>query len=354
MLALKILLVVFAIIACIALLAIALMVAVRVWLTVKLKGLTNELGDAFKDLANALPQTELKLHDAPATLLDDSPEAADMIAALKKLGFVDAGRYTIDQLPGARMAALVDIERSAAAAIVDVPGNQPFIDLGCRYTDGTWMTYSTSPSTGLERPAGMPIIRFEGATAEELAEQFFAHRPPGPFDPVSPETFKANVERYFREEMTWRMSRGFMRDQDVERIVDDNPDVAENERGEVKEFTLAIMRVKAHERVIDALRSHYAAQENLPPDSPDLDEDRTIFIYDGMPANILREILARDNETFEADQADDEDEVLLPKFDELLNQSGARTTFEFFNTRHKKIAQLEGLVPTDVYRAPNS
>ena len=89
-------------------------------------------------------------------------------ASLEAEGFAAVGDYAIAELPRVRVRLLVHEGRDWVAAIHEHPHAGIWCDLVRRHVDGTSVTWTTAPATGLEDRPGHPIFRVPGAHPGEL------------------------------------------------------------------------------------------------------------------------------------------------------------------------------------------
>lgn len=127
-----------------------------------------------------------------------------MISSLRTAGFMDAGVYSVDKMPGVKVAILAKPEDCVAAHVFEHPKAGTWIELATRYQDGTSTTLTTLPSTGQNQPAWLTTTRAAKAPAADLVRQFIGDRRPGAMKPVSPEQAPREFEEGFARYMSWR------------------------------------------------------------------------------------------------------------------------------------------------------
>jgi hypothetical protein len=211
-----------------ALLVSMVLVVVGFWFWIKwrLRRAFRELGDSVKEMGQALQAlkssagTPSRIHVRALAPLpfDDTAGERSVVAPLLSAGFSDLGSFCVEELPALKVHALMNVQEAAYAVVYEMQGPGVWLDLFCRYPDGTSVTYSPSPETGLERPPGKPIIRDRDADAATLYRRFVQERPTGPFVPVSAETFITRFETAYAEEQDWRNSRGGVSEREIRRI----------------------------------------------------------------------------------------------------------------------------------------
>jgi hypothetical protein len=129
-----------------------------------------------------------------------------ILTSLRTAGFKDAGVYSVDKMPGVKVAILAKPEDCVAAHVYEHPKTGTWIELVTRYQDGTSTTLTTLPSTGQNQPAWLTTIRAGKAPAGELVRQFIQERRwrSGVMKPVSAEQAPREFEEGFAKYMSWR------------------------------------------------------------------------------------------------------------------------------------------------------
>ena len=162
------------------------------------------LKDIGKKAVEAQPdQITLSRISSPAW--QDS-SVGQIISSLHAAGFTDAGVYSVDKMPGVKVAILAKPEDCVAAHVYEHPRAGIWIELATRYQDGTSTTLTTLPSTGQNQPAWLTTIRAGKAPAAELVRQFIEERRwrSGVMKPVSAEQAPREFEEGFARYMSWR------------------------------------------------------------------------------------------------------------------------------------------------------
>lgn len=127
-----------------------------------------------------------------------------IISSLRSTGFSDAGVYSVDKMPGVKVAILVKPEVYVAAHVYEHPKAGVWIELVTRYLDGTSTTLTTLPSTGQQQPAWLTTLRSAKAPAADLVQQLIRDRRPGAIKPVSAQQAPREFEEGFAKYMSWR------------------------------------------------------------------------------------------------------------------------------------------------------
>ena len=124
-------------------------------------------------------------------------------------GFADAGTYQVVEMDGVRVRLLVDEGGGLLAAVYEHPQAGQWFDVVARYGDGTSITFTTSPPTGLVARPGHPVVHAPAQTSPRaIVERAGWERPPGALEPASAATVVAAFEAAYAESMAWRKDRG--------------------------------------------------------------------------------------------------------------------------------------------------
>jgi hypothetical protein len=160
------------------------------------------LKDIGKQAVDAQPDG-IKLSRISTPAWQDA-DVQQIISALRATGFADAGVYSVDMMPGVKVAILVKPEDCVAAHVFEHPKAGTWIELVTRYQDGTSTTLTTLPSTGQKQPAWLTTMRTAKAPAGDLVRQLIRDRRPGAMKPVSAEQAPREFEEGFAKYMSWR------------------------------------------------------------------------------------------------------------------------------------------------------
>ncbi len=126
-----------------------------------------------------------------------------MTSALMQVGFVDAGTYTVDAMPGVIVRILVKADESVSANLYDHPKREPWAELVTRYADGSSATATSLPDLGVPRPDWIHTIRHPGAGPVDLYRDLVRQRPAGAMKQISPASAEQDFETGYVSYMTW-------------------------------------------------------------------------------------------------------------------------------------------------------
>ena len=332
------------------------------WLKWRLRRAFKELGESVKEMGEAFQAlksaagTPSRIH-ARATApqpFDDAAKERSIVAPLLAAGFTDLGSFGIDEMPPLKLRALMNVQEAAYAVAYEMPGPGVWLDLCCRYPDGTSMTYSTSPETGLERPPGKPIVRDRNDDAAALYHRFLEERPPGPFEPVSAEAFIPRLETAYAEEQDWRNSRGGVSEQEIRRIA--------SRQGEpVDDFTIQLARqveaARAAAATADAIKERFFAGAGWSESQREKLGDALLVVHERTPSDqVVETYLAAADHGLEGEAWDDWHERESADARRETADLSPRRAFEALNARlpaekrFEKLGEVSDPVPADVYR----
>jgi hypothetical protein len=169
---------------------------VKYWLRRVMKQWIDVAEEATKGIVPFMQPLRIKLEAESDPAWNDEASMKRLTKAMKSAGFVDAGIFRIDEVPDICLKALVQPEKSVYAVIYEHPDKGIWFEYFARFEDGTSLTYSTSEATGLDRPPGRGIERFEpDEDASELYQRYLKQLTNKVLLPASIELFVSDFER---------------------------------------------------------------------------------------------------------------------------------------------------------------
>lgn len=143
-----------------------------------------------------------------------------MVKELGGMGFAPAGMYSIEEMPGFTIAAMIKHDDNICAVAYHNPDLGTWVDLWGKYGEETSLTVSTAPAGGeLDQMPGHKKIFLKGATVAEAWKKFVDGKA-GDFLEISPGQFKRIYEESYAEDMDWRQERGGATIEEIRRIAD--------------------------------------------------------------------------------------------------------------------------------------
>ncbi|MBM3457835.1 MAG: hypothetical protein FJX77_04810 [Armatimonadetes bacterium] len=277
---------------------------------------------------------------------------AGWAAGLETLGFTDAGMYHVREIPRLHLRGWVQTTTSVIAVVYEHPEVGLWFDLVARYRDGRIVTFTnTMRGDELNRQETRFIVRDREGDPASMYARLLQERPEGELKPAAAATFVADFERAYAEEMDWRNSQGQISEEELLRSAAQSGQAVTPEN-------------------LAALREHYRSQANhgleiafrerlfdeISISARDWEEvrERLIFIHDNLS---LAEVL----EIFQAwSPEEDEEEDTEALLRRLEFAGSARAAFATLAARapgdqvYRKLGELKGPVPADVWAAPES
>ena len=150
----------------------------------------------------------------------DADGVKTMTRQLAADGFVSAGIYTPDKMPGVLIDILVKPTDCLAAHVYDHPKAGSWIEIVTRYEDGSSATITTLAATGLALPPFVSTIRADKAPADQLAQRLVRERKKGEMKSVTAETVIREFEENYAKYMLWRKNTA-VTPQELTKIVTD-------------------------------------------------------------------------------------------------------------------------------------
>jgi len=164
--------------------------------------------------AQAVAKQPDTIHLEPASpgAWQDPDNARQVTDAIRALGFADAGTFTVPELPGVTLALLAHPSAALYAAIYQHARAGAWFEFFRRNFDGTGVTFSTLPPTGLADRPGHPVVREPGSDPRRLYERATSARgATGDAEPASVEAAIRVFEAGYAEAIAWRKQNGVSR-----------------------------------------------------------------------------------------------------------------------------------------------
>lgn len=208
----------------------------------------------------------------------DVAGASREISELKRLGFEEIDSYTIEQMPGFHMAALLHPEHQVWGVVNEHPQAGLWTDLNCRYPDGSSFTVASAPETGIDQHPRHRNVKVPGGSAEQLLARLLADRPEGPAA-LSPAQFVHDFEEGYAEVMDWRLARGGPTPDEVRSVAALRGQVLTEEE---LATTMLIQRGQRVAELDSLLERLFLEQSAMPASEWRQLEGRVIYIYDDL------------------------------------------------------------------------
>lgn len=338
------------VVAIVALLVLGLIV-VR-WKLRKLVQQFEDIAEATGKSGHIVPPMRVRLRpDNSHEWLDDD-RVRSIGDELSDKGFVRIGTFSTEPetIP---LEAWHDPERSIYATINEHPLAGVWLDYVSLGQDGSMFTVSSGPGDEFPRPDNFQIEHATGADADELLQKFLSTRPDHVAVQTSAQSFASAFEDAWKRMMEFRVEQGTPSDDEIRRLCFSNPDEADD-------ATVDQIRDMWQTEIVDVrhrqVRESYLGGSNLTALEWDRMRDRTVFVYDELPASELALMLERAVEDdFDEDFGGDPYEAFEDRIRELLQNESPRTVFSQLNEecepekRFEKIGEITEPVVTDVY-----
>jgi hypothetical protein len=138
----------------------------------------------------------------------DAARADSAARTFASAGFDDAGTWTVQEMAGVVVQLMANASDGMYAAICEHPKAGPWIDLVTRYTDGTSITFSSNPPTGLNARPGHRTENVPGAAPGALLARARDSRPRRAAEPHTASAAPRDFMRAYAESMAWRKQHG--------------------------------------------------------------------------------------------------------------------------------------------------
>ncbi|PYM12892.1 MAG: hypothetical protein DMD81_22740 [Candidatus Rokuibacteriota bacterium] len=127
---------------------------------------------------------------------------------LRAGGFIDAGVFTVDKMPGVKINILVKPTDCVMANVYEHPQAGTWIELVSHYRNGESATLTTMKDLGMTRPSWITSIFVGKAPAMELVQRLMTERRTGELIAVSPERAPRQFEEGYAKYMLGKKNMG--------------------------------------------------------------------------------------------------------------------------------------------------
>lgn len=170
--------------------------------------LANVLGRAIGDHALTQTPDSIRLEKAGPDAWKQPAAVLPLVGPLFQKGFHDSGVFQVPEMPGLLVQLLVKSDESLIAAIYEHPQAGHWLDLACRFQDGTSETWTTAPPTGLVDRPGHPVHHVSGLDTPGLLARARAAMPRRALQAVTPFTAPRLFEAAYAESIAYRKKKG--------------------------------------------------------------------------------------------------------------------------------------------------
>lgn len=244
----------------------------------RLKGWVESLAEGLQSMGTTVPSRITLRSQGPLAQWQDVARASREISDLKALGFEEIDSYTIDQMPGFHMSALVHPSHQIWGVVNEHPQAGIWTDLNTRYPDGSSFTVASAPETGIDQHPQHRNVKVPGGSAEQLLARMLSERPAGPAS-LTPDQFVTNFEGGYAEVMDWRLSRGGPTAEEVKAVAALKGQVLTEE--DLK-LAMQVQRAQSMAELDRLLGALFLEQSAIPASQWTKVEHRVIYIHDDL------------------------------------------------------------------------
>ncbi len=339
---------------------------VKFWFRWKFGKILEQMKNLGGAMAGAMvPPMRLTFHrDDDLNWADEEALNRDTAFLLAE-GFQQVGDFEGEET-SVSMRAFVHTENHIWAAIQSVYGMKQWTDLVTRYADGTSWTFANLADHGMDCPPWRTANYLPDSPIHDLLERCLADRPQGKaMLPASAGDFPQVVSDAYAREMDWRMERGGVTVEEIERTLARDNQTAEPQSIRMIQFgwTQAISTF-----LDEQCRERFLEDRGVSAREWEEVRDRVLVIHDRTPANVLFDLLPGAEDDDESPQedlwsgAEDDDADEPPRLQALRKRiavDGPRTVFAELNAglpearRSRKLGQVTvEAVTADLYVQP--
>jgi len=335
-----------------------------VWIKKKLGGVCESLMQIVQ--ASGLPPFRIHL-DAQKGAEWNHPEKLEQATAhIETVGYVRIGDYDVREMDDVLIRAFSHPETGFFFVLYDHDQAGVFADAFRDFSDGTSITISTAPETGMARPTHAPLFRLEAdvceeETAQQLHDQL-AHEAIGrETDPTRPEEFAHMYSEFYAQEMDWRIARGGVTRLEIERVAEVSGQPAPSDAQ--VEMIQGIWSCAIGSFIDEEVERIWLAESNLGAVEWESMRDRIKVVHEHAKAEELAEDLAwsivdaqtNGEDDFETEAAHN---AAVEKLEAAFESRSIRDGFEQAmnempeKSRYRRVGSVEDPWPADVWVAP--
>jgi hypothetical protein len=132
-----------------------------------------------------------------------------VIEPLRGLGFVEAGGFAVDRMPGVHVQLLVHVVDRIQTHVYEHPQAGNWLELVSRYQDNSVFVVTNLPSQGVVRPPWNTTVNVEpDAGTGSMVQRLLKDRKREPLEPVSQNHAKIAFEIAYAQFMAWKKKTG--------------------------------------------------------------------------------------------------------------------------------------------------
>jgi hypothetical protein len=330
---------------------IVLIMSALLLLALKVRGALRQARATLGQLSAAFQPQPAMIHlVGPGGVSWSKPDRVHALAdPLPRLGYHDAGQFSVEEIGGLNLWAFVNPSESAYAVVYEHPAGLVWMDFVTRYEDGTSLTTSNAEQAAeLDHQPGHDKDYAPGLDAAGLHQRHLSNRPRKPVQRPTAEGFARAFEAAYAQEMAWRNSRGGPTEREIRAIAERSGMTMSDE--EVEEARL-MMAEQAMDGLDEALFERFSETTDMRAREWEEVRDDLVFVHDRLTPTMLDDRVRR-----WIFNGDDEDDGSLPTVPDDLPP---RRAFASFNEnlpddrRLVKVGEVDQPVAADVYRLPS-
>lgn len=174
-------------------------------------------------MAGGLTPFRIHLENAEEVAWSDAEGVDRATRHLKAVGYMALHDYTIPEMEDVRLRAFWHPQLHCYAVLYDHGQAGVFADVVRDFDDGTHLTVSCAPESGMDRPLHAPLVRLaldvrDNATAQTLHDRLVQESADRAATPNRAEDFEHIFTEAYAQEMDWRIARGGVTEAEIERI----------------------------------------------------------------------------------------------------------------------------------------
>ena len=335
-----------------------------VWLKKKLGGVCESLMQLVQ--ASGIPPFRIHLDAKEGTEWNQADKVDQATTHFEGVGYRRIGDYDVREMEEVRIRAFSHDATGFFAVLYDHNAAGVFADVFRDFSDGTSVTISTAPETGMDRPTHAPLFRIEQDICEEGGAQILhdrlAHEAIGrEAYATRPEEFAHMFSEFYAQEMDWRIARGGVTRQEIERVaeVSGQPEPSDAQ----VEMIQGLWNCAICSFLDEEVQRIWLAESNLGAVEWESMRERITVVHEHLKGEDLADDLAwsivyaqtNGDDDFESEAAHNEASGRLrPLFESRSVRDGFEQAMNELpeKSRYRRVGSVEEPWPADIWVAP--
>lgn len=306
----------------------------------------KQFKELSKDLSNQVSPREIHGHETSEDKWLDKKARDNLVTFLETKGFKNLGKFSVDEMPLISLIAMIEPENKFLAVLYEHPQLGQWLDIVVNYNNDETLTVSSAKlGHQLEHQPKHDKVYLSGGDAQTIYEKAveLSSNKDKLAVPATAADFISHMEKFYRDEMTWRHSRGGATQDEIRKTAELSG-IAHDDKAITRAYE--IQQSGAYFHLAETLTENLKEQGLIPSAECQEFENSLLFIHDNMSEALLKNLIASDGH-----------KILESDF---KNCTSLRAEFIQWNDklsaeiRYQKLATLKQPTDIDVYRSRTS